>query len=238
MQSRLLPLALGALALACAARPAQGPAPTAPTPAEELALGVLAAMGGAQAWADARHVHWNFFGAREHWWDKHTGDVRIVAGSTTLLMNVHTREGEAYRDGTPLGGEELDALFEQGYGWWVNDSYWMFMPYKLLDPGVHLEHLGPEDLSDGRPAQALSMTFDAVGLTPGNRYVVRIAEDSGLVEEWSFYAQAEDDEPRFTMPWSDWEWFGGIRLAAEHGRGHDWAIEVREDLAPEVYTDP
>jgi hypothetical protein len=81
------------------------------------------AMGGREAWDATRHVHWRFFGQREHWWDKHTGDVRIEDRDLVVLMNVESRMGRAFRGGVEVTDPaERARLLEQGYAWWVNDS--------------------------------------------------------------------------------------------------------------------
>ncbi|MFB0947261.1 MAG: hypothetical protein QMB24_14115, partial [Spirosomataceae bacterium] len=57
-----------------------------------IANKVMDAMGGTKAWNNARHLHWNFFGARTLVWDKWTGDVRIdvPAEKATYLLNINT----------------------------------------------------------------------------------------------------------------------------------------------------
>jgi hypothetical protein len=59
---------------------------------------------------------------------------------------------------------------------------------------------------------------------------VFVARDTGLVEQWSFYADAEATEPGFTLPWSGWQPFGDIMLATGKGRDMDWAIVVGEEV--------
>ena len=44
----------------------------------------------------------------------------------------------------------VQEYLELGHRTWINDSYWMFMPYKLLDPGVTLAYAGERALEDGR----------------------------------------------------------------------------------------
>ncbi|NCQ34498.1 hypothetical protein GW813_05340, partial [bacterium] len=41
-------------------------------------------------------------------------------------------------DGVVAADTDLDALSEQAYQRFINDSYWFVMPLKLEDPGVHL----------------------------------------------------------------------------------------------------
>ncbi|MCZ6598878.1 MAG: hypothetical protein O7B99_14665 [Planctomycetota bacterium] len=228
---------LPVLLLAACVAPEEAPPAVVPVaattidPVRALAESVLERMGGREAWERTRFLHWAFFGRREHWWDKRTGDVRIEGDDLVLVMNVRTKEGRAWRGGREVvDPNELAGLMDRGFAWWVNDSYWMFMPYKLLDPGVRLRDLGPGTMADGRTARVLELTFDGVGLTPDNKYEVFVGEETGLVEQWSFYVNAADEEPRFTGPWSGWERFGAILLATGRGRGHDWSISVHDHL--------
>jgi len=231
-------MAVTLLAWALASPP--GTATERPDPrAVALAEATLERMGGRVAWDATRWVRWDFFGGRRHWWDRHTGDVRIEADDLLILMNVNDRTGRAWRAGVELEGGERDEALASGHEMWVNDSYWMFMPYKLLDPGVTLRWVGERSMQDGRPADVVELTFDpGVGYTPQNKYEVFVGRESGLVEQWSYWADAADAEPKFTLPWADWKPFGRIRLATSKGRGKDWNIAVPESLPRSVFTDP
>jgi triosephosphate isomerase len=213
--------------------------------AEAIALAqqVMERMGGWEAWDATRYVSWHFFGRRMHYWDRETGDIRIEfenEGETYLiLMNVADRSGRAWKNSEPLEEAELTEMLESGHAMWVNDSYWMFMPYKLLDPGVTLKYVGEKAMADGRGARVVELTFsDGTGLTPGNKYEVYVADDTTLVEQWDFYLEATDPEPRFASPWTGWQEFGGIWLATDHGRQLDWRIAVHEQLSPQVFSSP
>lgn len=236
-----------ALLLACAASfapppgalAAPGAAAASDPAAVALAESTLEAMGGRDAWNAARYLTWRFMGKRLHHWDKATGDVRIEADGTLILMNVVSKTGRAYRDGVEITepGARAKAL-EDGYGMWVNDSYWMFMPYKMLDPGVILAGAEASVLADGSPAHKVTMTFESVGITPENKYEVWIADDTKLVEQWAYYESADAAEPKFTLPWGGWKKFGGILLATEHGREADWAVGAPESLPRALFETP
>lgn len=207
--------------------------------AQEIAADVLEAMGGAEAWQGTRFVRWRFMGRRLHYWDRHTGDVRIESGGNVVLMNVHDLEGRIFVDGEEVTDpEEKEDALELGHAWWVNDSYWVFMPYKLRDDGVHLDYLGEGTMEDGRPAHVLELTFDGVGLTPQNRYEVLVDVETDLVGQWSYFENADQSSPDLTGPWTDWKRVGDILLAGSHGRGHDWELAVYEDLPRSVFEDP
>jgi hypothetical protein len=247
-------------AAAAATEPTAEPAPSAAdrvhvspesdTEAIEIAQSVIEAMGGWESWDQTRYLKWHFFGQRQHHWDRRTGDIRI-AGSmrfrsedpeeVLVLMNIHTKQGRGWdADGNEItDAETLEALLAAGHSAWINDSYWLVMPYKLLDPGVTLKYVDERAMEDGRPADVLQLTFaEGVGDTPENRYEVFVARDTGLVEQWSFFATAEDTEPGFTMPWLNWEPFGDILLATGRGRDLDWAIAAPVELPESVFRSP
>lgn len=212
--------------------------------ARELAEAVVANLGGWNAWERTRYLQWSFFGGRRHVWDKRTGDWRLDDAGNVVLMNVNTREGRVFESGTevfdPVRKREL---LDQAYGKWINDAYWMFLPWKLLDPGVKLRHLGAAALADGAPAQVLELTFGQVGLTPKNRYLVYVGDESGLIEQWSYFPDASDEKPRFTLPWKGWKRFGRIQLCTNHGdlpgrENKDWKIAVHDDLPRSVFESP
>ena len=212
--------------------------------AVEIADDVMESMGGRAAWDRTHFVTWNFFGSRRHFWDKYTGDIRVEGVGREdgkpylILMNLRTMEGRAWRDGAEASGQELADLLDAGEAAWINDSYWLFMPYKLKDSGVTLSYVGPGEMVDGRGAEVLELTFKEVGRTPENRYQVYVATDSGLVEQWDFYRNATDEEPGFQIPWADWRRFGEILLSDNRGENGHTDVAVFEELPSSIFSSP
>lgn len=204
----------------------------------EIAEQVMISMGGYEAWDKTRYLRWKFFGKRGHVWDKWTGRVRVESKDTVILMNVVDRRGQAYREGVALAGEELEKALQHGFEAWINDAYWVVMPYKLKDSGVTLKYVGEGELASGRQADVLELTFAGVGVTPENKYHVMVARDTGLVESWSFFATASDDEPRFTTPWANWRSYGQIMLSDDRGEAKHTDLAVFESLPDSVFEDP
>ena len=238
---------LGAVAATAAENPPAEGFDLAGSDAEAIALAdrVMEKMGGRAAWDATRFISWRFFGRRFHVWDKHSGDIRVEGVSRddekpyTILMNLHSKEGRAWRDGEEVTNpEELAEMLENGESAWINDSYWLVMPYKLKDSGVTLRHAGAGTMEDGRTAEVLELTFEGVGRTPENKYRVYVADDSGLVEQWDFYSTADDAEPRFKTPWHGWERHGEILLSADRGRSSHTDVAVHEELPRSVFESP
>lgn len=213
----------------------QGSDPKAVALADE----VMEALGGREAWDDTRYLTWSFFGRRTHVWDKHTGDLRYENDDTLVLMNLNTKEGRVWRSGEEVTDpEELAEALHRAEGAWVNDSYWVFMPYKLKDTGVTLKYLGRGTTEAGETADVLELTFEDVGRTPQNKYHVYVDEDSRLVTQWDYYENASDPEPRFRIPWRGWEEHDGIMLSADRGERKHEDLAVLHDVPRSVFESP
>lgn len=207
----------------------------------ELAAQTMTAMGGHDNYNNTRYLSWNFFGARTHHWDKWTGRVRIQdhKNDVLILMNVNSKKGDVYEKGEKVADETKRAeMLQKGYEWWINDSYWLVMPYKLRDPGVTLAYEGEAQTEAGQAADVVVMTFEAVGVTPQNKYKVYIGKDDHLVRQWDFFSNASDAEPRFKTPWDDWQTQGAIKLSGNRGQRGLTDIAVHTELADAVFTEP
>jgi hypothetical protein len=217
--------------------------------AKALAEQSLEAMGGRDGLAATRYFRFNFFGFRTHHWDSHSGDHRLEGKtregeSYVVLHNLNTRQGAAWLDGKELTGEKLDEWLKNAYGAWVNDTYWLLMPYKLLDPGVHLAYDGEETL-DGVVYDKLLLTFDQVGLTPGDRYWAYLNRETGLMDRWAYVLQDWEEGREATQwLWTDWDRYGRILLSSRRFNPADEREALLSDLAvfdtlPEdVFTSP
>ena len=213
-----------------------------------IADAVMEKMGGRKAWDDTRYIAWKFFGFRMHYWDKHTGDIRVEfereGVRTVVLANLNTKKGTAWIDGKEITDkEELSGMMDRAKSWWINDAYWLVMPYKLKDSGVTLKYAGEKDMENGRAADVLVLTFDSVGNTPENKYEVFVAKDSGLVEQWAYFRTAADEEAGMTTPWQNWERHGSILLSADRGMrqgrpSRHTDVGVFKTLPESVFTDP
>ena len=197
---------------------------------------VMEAMGGRKAYDETRYLSWNFFGSRKHWWDKETGDIRIESQRDDFKakMNIHSMKGEIYKDGKMMTEpDSLSKYLTRAKNMWINDSYWLVMPFKLKDSGVTLNYLG-EEKSDSLQADILELRFRGVGVTPENKYWVYVDKKNRLVNQWSFFNTAKDSVPRFVMPWKDYNSYGGIKLSGDRGRPKLSDISVGEPIAAKL----
>lgn len=217
--------------------------------AAAIADQVLAELGGQQAWDQTRYVHFGFSGRRQHWWDKWDGRYRLEGKtkegqSYVVLMNVNTRAGSAWLDGQPLQGEALAKQLENAYGAWINDTYWLLMPYKLRDPGVNLAYDGEEKIGDAT-YDKLALSFERVGLTPGDRYWAFINRATHRMDRWQYILESDPPgQAPAAWLWLDWQRYGKILLAPLRKQMTGdrsialTPIEVPATLPATVFTDP
>jgi hypothetical protein len=211
------------------------------TKAIEIADQVMLAMGGRKAWDDTRVIGWNFNGRRYLIWDKHTGDVRIDVPQDTAVYLLNVKEGTVK---ARMKGEEvtntdsLKLLYKRGESMWINDSYWLVMPFKLKDSGVTLKYVGQDTTQAGVTSEVLQLTFQNVGNTPDNMYKVWVDKEDNLIKQWAYYSRFDQEKPPAIWPWDNYQTYGGIKLSADRsdGRGPK-NVQLMDSIPPTVFAD-
>jgi len=216
----------------------------------ELADLTMRKMGGREAWDSVRYVTWYFTPSeRRYIWDRVRNIVRLEhvtadpedetkAAAGVLVFDLLKLTGRYW-----INGEEVEeqgriaGMCQTGRNTWINDSYWLFMPYKLKDSHVTLKYQGELAMNNGKMAEVIELTFDGVGLTPNNLYNVYISKETGLVEQWDFYGSQNDQAPRFQLPWKDWRRHGPVLLSGNREQLFLKDIAVFEDLPDFVWED-
>ena len=209
--------------------------------AVELADSIMAAMGGRENWDKTRFISWNFFGRRDLVWDKVKGDVRIESApdSTIYLVNINTLKGRVEVKGQELTQpDSLAKMLEKAKSIWINDSYWLVMPFKLKDTGVTLKYLGEDTIGNAVKCNVLELTFDNVGVTPENKYRIYVDLKDNLVKQWAYYKNAEQDSASQVWPFDNYQKHGNILLSADRSDGKGpRSVRVDEKLPPETFTE-
>lgn len=220
--------------------------------AADVAGQVMQALGGKEAWDATRFLRFTFAGRRTHHWDKWSGRHRLEGQSPegqkyVVLHDLNSREGEVWLDGQKAEADAAKEWLDRAYGAWINDTYWLLMPYKLQDPGVNLTYEGTEQI-EGMTYDKLHLTFGNVGLTPGDEYWAYINRDTHLMDRWAYLLQAGPGQPRAPEPtvwrWQGWQKYGNILLSPTRAQvTGDRKLEltdiaVFETLPDSVFTSP
>lgn len=205
--------------------------------ATTIANKVLQAMGGTDNYNNTKFIQWDF-AKRKLFWNKWTGDVRIENPEQNLvvLVNINTLKGKVYENGTLLSDTSAKKWLRKGKNWWINDSYWLVMPWKLQDPGVNLSYIKTEKLDSGNLADVLQLTFNDVGVTPENKYYVYVDQTDNLIKQWAFFPNFNDEKPRFTMPWDNYQKAGNILLSYNRSKFGPKNVEVKESFNTKLFS--
>lgn len=218
--------------------------------ATDVAERLTAALGGREAWDGTRYVQFDFRvgqpdslpAGRRHLWDKWEGRYRLEQDrdgkKQVVLFNTNTREGRVFVDGQEVTGEAANETLEKAYGAYINDTYWLAMPWKWLDPGVNLRYVEEAACGEAR-CDVVQLSFEEVGLTPGDRYLGFVSKESGLMVRWEYTLESGR-----TGAW-DWDYVetGGLQLAKTHVNAEGLHIDMGEVAASDtvdeaMFSDP
>lgn len=227
------------------------------TKADSVAMQVYEEFGGPAAWASLPYLRFDFGGGTDstrevsarHLWNRMTGDYRVemMGGGDTVhvaLMNVNTQEGEVYLNGEPVDSTQREELLEQAYRRYINDSYWLLMPVKMMDPGVTRTYVAD---SSNAETDVLRLSFADVGLTPGDQYWVYVDAETDRVDQWAFRLQHHPaDHVPTPIKWTGYKTLqapAGEILVAERKVGPGFVlytdnVEAPSEVEEGAFTDP
>jgi len=183
---------------------------------EEIVAASIKAMGGQQAYDAINVLSWTFFGARHLVWDKKNNRVRIDSprDSSVYLLDMNTMEGVYAKNGeVEKDSTVIKDKMERAKSIWINDSYWLVMPWKLRDAGVTIKYLRQDTLADQKMADVIEMTFDNVGETPENKYEVFVDQSDHMIKRWAFYKDANQAKASRVWPWDNYQLIDGIQIS-------------------------
>lgn len=246
---------LTVLLLALGARPASAQpvfdAAQSDPRAIQLADAVMTALGGRDNWESTRYLRFDVVSERQggeqrlltdQYWDKYTGRHRLEAKTEegvpyVALQNLQTGEGAVYFGGRRTEPEQEKVLLEKAASSWRSALYWLFMPFKMKDPGVKLTYEGEEKRG--------GTVYDKVLLSFANqdRFWAYIHRDTRLVERWSFLLGGRSEEPT-EYSWGPWRSYGKIQVSTERVSADGTRkllfphFQIFADLPDSVFSSP
>lgn len=236
-------LAVLAALLAVAGCQPIGGGPRLETDADSLAFRVTEAAGGLRAWDALPALAFDWAVVQDstermrahHLWDKRGDRARVEwpVGADSVAVAVFrparfdgdAPEGEVAVNGVRLAGAERDERLAEAHRRFVNDGYWLLAPLKTLDPGVR------RGLEATPLGEALALSFEDVGLTPGDRYWIDVDRVSGAMTGWTY--QLEGDTAR-----ARWEWLEPAELQTSEGPLRLATLKVKDGDRTVILTEP
>jgi hypothetical protein len=247
-------------------QPSASPAPVPSAPAaafdlsksDEKAIAivdkVIAAMGG-DAWAKARFIKFTWTARRPdrktsitHYWDRFSQRSRMEGPSkegkpVVAIVDHQTRQGQATLDGQLLFDADAKKYVDIAYGRLINDAYWLFMQFKLKDPGVRLRYEGELKAGPVTYDKVLLSFDEGIGLTSKDKYWLFVNRATNLIERWSYVLEGQGaNSSPVAWQWEDWQDIGGMKLSmrkTQPGGETDIVLEdvqVFETLPETVFT--
>lgn len=236
--------------------PVESAGPPLFSAADSLAFLITESAGGLATWESMSVLRFDWVSERDseevfrarHLWDRDAGDYRVEyeVGEDSMLVAVFSVDGfdmaapagNAFLNGVPVDSTEMAERLTEAYQRFVNDSYWLLAPLKLFDPGVH-RTLAPD--SSDESSEVLQLSFQNVGLTPGDRYWLR-ADSTGRIVSWSFLLE---DGAESHYEWTDYEYVatpaGSLHVATRkqrNGRAILTQILPTGLLDRDIFLDP
>lgn len=162
-----------------------------------------------QAWDSLKYLKWTFKGGHKYLWDKQNNRALVKWGDNEAFINLDQVDGIARKGGVQLSGDEAKSVINQAWGYWCNDSFWMFAPFKVFDPGTSRSIVKDKDGKEG-----LMITYESGGVTPGDSYLWFLDENNipTSYKMWTFIPLQGME-----MSWENWKTLsGGSKVAISH----------------------
>jgi len=221
--------------------------------ADDIAKRTINNLAGAQ-WEPARYIAFTFDVERDgknvasyaQRWDRYTGDYRVAGkdrdgNDVIVVLNTNTKAGRAWKNGAEVADPK--DLLAFGYRRFINDTYWLLMPIKSMDPGVHRETAPERTDSCGHAQDVVKLSFDpGVGLTPADQYWMVVNRDTGLVDEWDMKLTGSkpEEEPSVVL-FRDYRRIGGLLISTRReikGKGQTIKLDdvtISKDVPADAF---
>ena len=169
----------------------------------------IAAAHGVENWNDIEEIQFTFNVARgerqfnrSFTWKPKTGDVIYYSSSDTISYNRN---------------EPMDSLAINADKGFINDSFWLLAPYKLVwDEGTEISE--PSRVLAPISKDSLNMITllygSEGGYTPGDAYDFYY-DESYIIKEWA-YRGGNAPEAMIVSKWDSIKNFNGLKLATFH----------------------
>lgn len=180
--------------------------------ADALALKMQQAVN-TEAWNNTRFVRWSFPGGHDYVWDKQAGLVQVKWGNKEVLLRTNGTSGKAWDNQQLLKGEAAEEAIQEAWGYFCNDSFWLNAPSKVFDPGTQRALVSTET---GK--QALLVTYESGGVTPGDAYLWHLDPD-GKPERYEMWVSIIPIGG-LNATWENWKSLStGAQIATTHDLG-------------------
>ena len=215
--------------------------PRPETPADSLAVAIADAHGGLEAYAALDVLRFDFVVRRDtaeavrrrHLWDRAADRARVEwsVGLDSVAVALFAPgaflpdapAGEVALNGRPVADSVAAAYLVEAHRAHINDTYWLLAPMKTMDPGVRRR------IVSDSAGTSLLLSFDGVGLTPGDQYWLQFDPATRAMTGWNFRLQGDT-----TL--GSWAWTELQPVPTRRGELRLPAVKVSADGARRIET--
>lgn len=177
--------------------------------ADALALSMFEALNK-PAWDSLKYMKWEFMRGHKFLWDKNGNNALILWNDNKVIMNLDKVDGVAFKNEVKLDGKEKNALIQKAWSHWCNDSFWMFAPFKVFDPGTKRTVVKTENGQKG-----LMVTYESGGVTPGDGYLW-LLDENNIPFGYKMWTSIIPVKGMY-ISWENWKVLkGGAKVAISH----------------------
>ncbi len=164
------------------------------------------------AWDSLNYLQWTFMNSHHYAWDKQANIANIRWKKNEVILDLDQLSGIAYVGGVKVSdADKTQKLVSKAWNFWCNDSFWMFAPYKVMDPGTTREIVSIDQEPD---KTGLKVTYNGGGVTPGDVYIWALDENY-MPTGYYMYVEILPVKGVYTS-WKSWKDIGGAKLAIIH----------------------
>lgn len=124
------------------------------------------------AWNETKYVSWTFRGTHHYEWDREARVVKVKWDDHEVMLSPDTQSGVVANSQTDYSPAQFEELVNTALEFFNNDSFWLYAPFKVFDPGVQRSIVTFKDGTKG-----LKVTYTSGGSTPGDSYVWILGDD-------------------------------------------------------------
>lgn len=174
------------------------------------------------------YFRWDFGGRHNFFYDQQRNKAIINWKGNKVIMQLDTQAGTAYADGVEVTGDKKQKLLDKAWAHWCNDSFWMFAPFKVFDPGTTRKIVKDEDGREG-----LMIEYLSGGVTPGDGYLW-LLDDNYMPTGYKMWTSIIPVKGMYAS-WENYEEHEGAKYATLHNLG--FKLEIKDFLASNNLSD-
>jgi hypothetical protein len=174
--------------------------------ADEIATKMLDALN-VKAWDTMKIITWKSKIGVKYTWNKKANTAILEWDEIKVDMELDKVEGKVYKGGKLV---EDRSMVDKAWGYWCNDSFWMFAHYKVFDKGT-TRTLVPVD-----PGKiGLMISYESGGVTPGDKYLW-ILNDKYIPDGYKMWVKIIPVGGTYAS-WENWTTLkNGVMVAPKH----------------------